>query len=390
MASEEGCVALSDGKTEPVSHTVDLDTVLRLIDELAECDAALEVLLARTATALGRVVGFRTVEGVVRAAAPDGTGGGVERPSHAATHELPGTGRVWIDVDGMSLTGDETALLLRRLGIAAKVALLAQGSPAQEGDTALRSVVDPTVDAETRARTWLRLGLNEASTTTVFALAGPPGVAGAFVDGLRGLTPVVLHAPVGTVQLVVAKELDPGDVPGVPVGARAAFAGPCPAADAPQAWQLARTALRFARPSTRARGPYGVEEATLVDAARLGGYALLAETLSAEQIAPVPDVRQLGRLVDDHGDDMLVCLEAVAATDSVRKAARLLHRHHNSVAYRVERAQRYLGFSFTEPYGRTRLFLALVLRRLQESGDLYRADPRPGGTDGSPTEPPAQ
>lgn len=225
---------------------------------------------------------------------------------------------------------------------------------------------------------------------TVFALAGPPGVAGAFVDGLRGLTPVVLHAPVGAVQLVVAKELDPGDVPGVPVGARAAFAGPCPAADAPQAWQLARTALRFARPSTRARGPYGVEEATLVDAARLGGYALLAETLSAEQIAPVPDVRQLGRLVDDHGDDMLVCLEAVAATDSVRKAARLLHRHHNSVAYRVERAQRYLGFSFTEPYGRTRLFLALVLRRLQESGDLYRADPTAGGADGSSTEPPAQ
>ncbi|WP_327659355.1 MULTISPECIES: helix-turn-helix domain-containing protein [unclassified Streptomyces] len=373
----------------------DLEAVLRLVDELAESDADLGVLLERTAGALGRAVGIRTVQGEVRTAVPDGRPAGEAgqaAPGRVVTRELPGTGHVWIDTDGLPLTEAETALLLRRLGIGAKVALLGRvpaARPVADG-VALRSVVDGGVDASERARTWLRLGLSEASTTTVFALAGPPGVAGAFVDGLRGLTPVVLHAPVGTVQLVVAKELEPGDVPGVPVGARAAFAGPCPAADAPQAWQLARTALRFARPSTRARGPYGVEEATLVDAARLGGYALLAETLSAEQIAPVPDVRQLGRLVDDHGDDMLVCLESVAATDSVRKAARLLHRHHNSVAYRVERAQRYLGFSFTEPYGRTRLFLALVLRRLQESGDLYRADPRPGGTDGSSTEPPAQ
>ncbi|MCX4835273.1 helix-turn-helix domain-containing protein [Streptomyces sp. NBC_01016] len=378
-----------------MSHPLDLEAVLRLVDELAESDADLGVLLERTAGALGRAVGIRTVQGEVRTAVPDGRPAGDPEqavPGRVVTRELPGTGQIWIDTAGLPLTEAETTLLLRRLGIGAKVALLGRvpaARPVADG-VALRSVVDGGVDASERARTWLRLGFGEASVVMVFALAGPPGVAGAFVDGLRGLTPVVLHAPVGAVQLVVAKELDPGDVPGVPVGARAAFAGPCPAADAPQAWQLARTALRFARPSTRARGPYGVEEATLVDAARLGGYALLAETLSAEQIAPVPDVRQLGRLVDDHGDDMLVCLEAVAATDSVRKAARLLHRHHNSVAYRVERAQRYLGFSFTEPYGRTRLFLALVLRRLQESGDLYRADPTAGGTDGSSTEPPAQ
>ncbi|WP_425825590.1 helix-turn-helix domain-containing protein [Streptomyces fractus] len=379
---------MSDGGTEPDSPTVDLDEVLRLIDELAESDAELDVLLARTAASLGRAVGFRTVDDEACAASPDAGAGTVEQPPYAATHTLPGTGHIWIDTGGLALTEAETALLLRRLGIAAKLALLARGPvdrPVADG-VALRSVVDAGVDAAERARTWLRLGLNEASTTTVFALAGPPEAAGAFVDGLRGHTPVVLHAPVGAVQLVVAKELEPCDVPGVPVGARAAFAGPCPAADAPRAWQLARTGLRFARPSTRPRGPYGVQEAVLVDAAGLGGYALLAETLSAERIAPVPDVRQLGRLVDEHGEDMLVCLEAVAATDSVRKAARLLHRHHNSVAYRVERAQRYLGYSFTEPYGRTRLFLALVLRRLQESGDLFRA----GGTDGPPTEPPAQ
>ncbi|MFJ9176457.1 helix-turn-helix domain-containing protein [Streptomyces sp. NPDC102360] len=375
-----------------MSHTLDLEAVLRLIDDLAESDANPGVLLDRTATALGRPVGIRTEQGEVWTGAPHGRPPDPVVPGLVVTRDLPGTGQVWIDTDGLPLTGAETALLLRRLGIAAKVALLGRvpaAHPVEDG-VALRSAVDAGVAPAERARTWLRFGIGETSVVTVFALTGPAGAAGAFVDGLRGRTPVVLHATVGTIELVVAKELDPDDVPGVPVGARAAFAGPCPAADAPRAWQRARSALRFARPSTRAHGPYAVEEAALVDAAGLGGYALLAETLSAEQIAPVPDVRQLGLLVDDHGDDMLVCLEAVAATDSVRKAARLLHRHHNSVAYRVERAQRYLGFSFTEPYGRTRLFLALVLRRLQESGDLFQAGGTTGGTDGSSTEPPAQ
>lgn len=189
-------------------------------------------------------------------------------------------------------------------------------------------------------------------------------------------------------HLILATDLDPTAVLGVPVGARAAFAGPYPASRAPEAWRLARVALRFARPSPRAYGPYSMDEATLVDAAQLGAHAVLAETLSAERIARVPDVRRLNRLVDECGEDMLVCLEAVAATESVRKAARLLHRHHNSVTHRVERAERYLGFSFTEPYGRPRLFLALVLRRLQDSGHLFPLDLPLDGTDGAADAPP--
>ncbi|MGC9537423.1 hypothetical protein [Streptomyces sp. UG1] len=140
-----------------------------------------------------------------------------------------------------------------------------------------------------------------------------------------------------SLHLVLARALDPAVVPGVP--AELAWGSPdhVPPDRHPRHGGRQRLALRFARPSPRAYGSYTMDEAVLVDGARLWGYALPAETLSAERIARVPDVCRLNRLVDEHGEDMLVCLEAVAATDSLRKAACQLHRHHNSVAYRVER-----------------------------------------------------
>ncbi len=343
----------------------------------------MESLLTRTAAALGCAVGVRTVRGDVCVATPRGVDHAGQQPPHARTHDVPGTGRVWIDAQNLPRVDAQAALLLRRLGIAVKVALLSHAPPATDS-LALRSVVDGGLEVTTRARMLLRLGLKETSAVTAFALHASAESTWMFVQGLRPHARVVLDAPMDNVHLVMAADLDPTAALGVPVGARAAFAGPCPASQAPEAWRLARIALRFTRPSPRAHGPYSVEEATLVDATRLGAHAVLAETLSAERIALVPDVRRLNRLVDEYGEDMLVCLEAVAATESVRKAARLLHRHHNSVTHRAERAERHMGFSFTEPYGRPRLFLTLVLRRLQDSGHLFPVD----GTDGAPPAPP--
>ena len=345
----------------------------------------MESLLAPTARALGCAVGVRTVRGEVCAATPEGIDRAGQQPAHAREYDLPGTGRVWIDSQDLPWVDSWARPLLRRLGIAVKVALLSHASSASDS-VALRSVVDSGLEVATRALMLPRLGLKETSAATVFALYAPADSVWIFVERLRPHARVVLDATMDNLHLVLAADLDPTAVVGVPVGARAAFVGPHPAAQAPEAWQLARLALRFARPSPREEGPYTVNEAALVDGSGLGGHAVLAETLSAERIALVPDVRRLNRLMDDHGEDMLVCLEAVAATESVRKAARLLHRHHNSVTYRVERAERYLGFSFTEPYGRPRLFLALVLRRLQESGQLFPID----GTDGAPLAPPVQ
>jgi hypothetical protein len=376
----------ASGDNKQPRRSPGIDAVLELIDELAEQDADLEHLLSRTAEALGRAVGLRPTHGVLRTAARDGTISTVEPPLRTVTHDLPGVGQVWLDADGLPPGEAAVELLLRRLAIAAKVALLSRAVVPPGGDVPLTSVVDARLDAPARARAQRRLGLQETSPVTVFALSASAESARTFTEEVRPHVGTLFDAPMEGLHLVVAKNLAPDVSPGVPVGVRAAFAGPCPVSRAPEAWRLARLALRFARPSPRPHGPYTADEATLVDGSQLGGYALLAETLTGERIGRVPDVCRLNRLAEEHGEDMLVCLEAVAATDSLRKAARLLHRHHNSVAYRVERAERRLGFSVTEPYGRNRLFLALVLRRLQESGHLFPVD----GPDGAPPAPSAQ
>ncbi|MEB8338807.1 hypothetical protein [Streptomyces endophyticus] len=79
-----------------MSRTLDLEAILRIIDELAESDADPGVVLDRTADALGRAVGFRTVQGEVWTATPSGRpAGDAEQvaPGRVATHTLPGTGQ---------------------------------------------------------------------------------------------------------------------------------------------------------------------------------------------------------------------------------------------------------------------------------------------------------
>ena len=102
----------------------------------------------------------------------------------------------------------------------------------------------------------------------------------------------------------------------------------------------------------------------------LGSSGMLAERLSADDIDAVEDVRLLNAQVRSDGGEMLQNLDVVVSTQTMRQAARQLHLHRNSVSHRVARAEHQLGFSIAEPYGRNRLFLALLLRRLQISHDL--------------------
>ncbi|MBB6569002.1 hypothetical protein HPO96_12955 [Kribbella sandramycini] len=97
----------------------------------------------------------------------------------------------------------------------------------------------------------------------------------------------------------------------------------------------------------------------------LGGLLMVAERLRPEDIAATPDVIALERLAKEPGgDDLLATLRAYCATDSVRKAATLVYRHHSTVAYRLEHAETTMGFAFGTAQGRFRLRLALVLRAL--------------------------
>lgn len=372
------------GAPEGDLRAAEASAALALLDDLAERGAQLDGLLTAAAAALGATVGFSMNGGACRACTPEGFVDLPARPAGTLSRTIPGVGDVWLTANGLAETEPVTTLLLRRLAICVKLALAVHGPPAASAADLL-VVVDHAATRSSRLRAMARMGLDEGTLVTVVAMSGSAELVEGFAEALRQRGRVVADAPCDGRHLFLVTELDPRAVTGVPAGLRAAFVGPRPAADAPSAWRLARLALRFTKPSPRAQGPYQAAEAVFIDGSELGGYALLAESLDPTQIALVPDVRALRRLVQEYGDEMLVCLEAVAATESLRSAARQLHLHHNSVAHRVERAERILGFSFTAPYGRTRLFLALVLRRLQESSRLFEP-PASDGEEPAPSD----
>lgn len=361
------------------------DAALVLIDELLESDAEIDVVLPRVAEVVGCAVGVETSSGEVFSACPGGMRRAGMPPLDALFRVLPDGSRVWLagDFDGSPADRDK---LLLRLSVAAKV-VLSLTALTGDADSALRAAVDPRLRDEARAQALQWLGMKATTPVRTYAVYGSPGTISAFVEAVRRRSSSVHTAPIDRAHVVVARDATELDVLGVPVGMRAAYAGPAPAAGLPEAWKQARLALRFARPSPRESSHYERDEAVLVEAGHVGSeFLILADMLSPGRIAEVEAVRRLNDLVQDQGPEMLSCLETVAATDSLRKAARHVHLHHNSVAHRVERAERYLGFSFTEPYGRVRLFMLLVLRRLHESGRLLGPDSTPVGARCDPDE----
>ncbi|MFJ9824362.1 helix-turn-helix domain-containing protein [Streptomyces sp. NPDC101160] len=155
----------------------------------------------------------------------------------------------------------------------------------------------------------------------------------------------VKAAPLADVGVLLATAVDPARVP---AGVRAGIGDP----DSPErSWRQARTALRF----TTAREP-------VVHHADLGALALLAE-IPAAAVRENPDVVAVARIAAADPDD-LDTLDAYCHTGSLRRAAELLHRHHSSVARRVEQLARAMGFDVTDPAGLGRARLALTAWRL--------------------------
>lgn len=76
--------------------------------------------------------------------------------------------------------------------------------------------------------------------------------------------------------------------------------------------------------------PYSKQEAILVAYEQLGGFAAVAHHVPVEAINQIEDVSVLDQLAaEPGGDDMIRTLEAVAASESLRSAAKILHLHHN-------------------------------------------------------------
>ncbi|MFC5752415.1 helix-turn-helix domain-containing protein [Actinomadura rugatobispora] len=352
------------------------------LDALLGSGADLEAVVRRAAGSFGFAMGVRTADGTVVSGGRDGSLSAGPPPPGARCRRLPGGSHVWLHSgDGTAPENGEAPasaggspadleeLVLRCFGDAVERTIARSGERQTAAD--IHTAVDGLASAEDRRHALRRLGLRDRAPVMLLALAGPAAGVERVLGQIRTLAPVVHHVRDDRVHLVLADGLGGVRELHMPLGVRGAFTPPGPASRAPEAWRHARNALRFALPSTRETGPYRKSEAVLVDSSALGSYAILAEQLGAEGLAQVPDVQRLAQLLRDSGPEMERTLLAVAATDSLRQAARTVHLHHNSVAHRVQRAEKVLGFSCTVPYGRARLLLTLTLHRLLESHKLF-------------------
>ena len=341
--------------------------VIGFFDALVEHGAGIEVVLRQTATLAECPVGARTADGrFTQRMEPSGLvlyGG---PPAGARIYRLPAGDEVWLAREGCEHPLDE--LLIERFALAAAVAF----GPARRGISdmdqcaLLRLAISAAAAADERRTALDRLGISPTAVVHVTALAGPPTALPELGRDLPGRG----RTEVGLISVLLAAGRPP-DTTRIPVGGRVGVAAPHTAADLPEAWKEARTALRFTLPSRRSEPPYPACEPALVRFENLGGFAAIAETLTAEQISRVPDVIALDKLADQTGgEEMIRTLEAVAATESLRRAAAMLHLHHNSVSYRVARAEPVIGYSVADPYARPRLMLALVMRRVRATAGL--------------------
>lgn len=328
-----------------IAQATPIETLLRRTADLAECPVGIRI--ADTELTLRIAPTGQTCDGPI--------------PDDAPTIQLTGGDKVWIERSGPPLPLDE--MLLERFGLAATVSLahhsrsVDQLSPAE-----LLRVLLTSTDGFRQRRVLLQLGIDASTLITVVAVAGPRAGRADVVDQILGGRARTRTTELDKLQALLIT----GDLPedlAVPVGSSVGVSDPLPAGDAATAWRQARTALRFAQPSRHPHPPYDDPEAVVVLYQRLGGFVLLAERLTPEEISAVPDVRLSTDCVRSLGGDLIQTIEAVAATESLRRAAALLHLHHNSVGHRVARAEHVLGFSISDPYAHSRLMLALVLQR---------------------------
>lgn len=315
-----------------ITGQADLDALVRNAAQLAECPAGVKSkgLFVR-ADAAGKIVNTGRV------------------PAGAARMELADGALVWLERDGKPLPLD--AMVVERFGIAAAAVLDHSRPPQPElGDPALvELVLSDTAGSADRSRALQLLGIRPTSPVLVLAVKA---AVDELVTELGGRPAGVRTADFGEKHAVLLVAAAPDQLPYgkslIGVGERV------PAMDAPRSWRAAQCALRFTHPAD-----------PVVRAADLGGFALLAEKLTPADIAGVADVQRLDQLAGE--PDMLEVLLAVATTESVRKAAAAVFRHHSTVAARLAHAEAALGFAVDTPAGRSRLHLALLLRRLRDS-----------------------
>jgi len=338
--------------------------LLRLLDDLLVRHPPLEQAVGEVARRTGRVVAIKATESRTVVADPDDETS-TQWPRDVAA---AGTPRGVAVALGPPATPDDP-LLLERLAVLVVVRLDREALtvPLRSESEQVAVLIDREANPAQRSQALLGLGLRPSTPLRAFTVAGPGPALDAFTATLnRTGSRVLATARARTTVLLRVGDADDVSRLDVPRGLQVSVSRVHPASEAPQACREADGAFRFTQPSPRDRGPYPLEEGVLVPTEAVNGYDILADALTPEQISRIGDVQALEQVLAVGGPDMLATLDVVA-TGSIRRAARSLRVHHNSVLHRVAQAERLLGFGLNDAYGRNRLFLALTLRRIRQT-----------------------
>jgi hypothetical protein len=322
--------------------------VVRLAASLAECPAGLQ-LGQESPTRFHRDGTLPGDRGAVSAAVAFGP---------------PGSGRVWLERPGVPGPLDE--LILERFAIAAR-SLAQPGRPRLTDPSLVELVLGDQATAEDRTRALVLLGLDVTRPVRVVAIdvegRGAPETVALDVLTLAGLVAGSRTAVVGGVTAAILQPRQGINavvcglrdiLPLADTAVRVGVGDAVDALDARWSWQQAMVARRFADAIIE---PLVVHET-------LGTLALLAE-IGDDRLRADRDVRALCELAHTRsGAEDIAVLEAFCRTGSLRQAARVLHRHHSSVASRLSHVEDAMGWQLDDPADRFRARLTLLARRL--------------------------
>lgn len=335
--------------------------VVAYFDALVQGGATLEAVLRSTASLTGTSAGF--VDAVTGEVLLGGSPAEPDAPTLGSDVQVAGTvvGRVWI-VRGFP-EGDLDELVVERLALSVSGLWPTYGRwLPSDAWTLLRT--DATSEAREGARHRLRMGPTDRCVAV--AVTGGDARQAQVSDALRAAI-----APGSRVEALVADGPDllalvrgEVDVACVgerlgPLGTSTGSATATTPAMLPRARHQAQAAARLARAAPGLLG-------AAVSAEDLGALTRLVD-VPVHTLEDDADVRALLAIVDAGRDEDLDLLEAFLAAGTLRGAGGRMHRHHSSVAARLERLQRDVGFDLDAPLGRPRAVAALLLARLAQA-----------------------
>ncbi|APR80911.1 Hypothetical protein A7982_06258 [Minicystis rosea] len=288
--------------------------------------------------------GLRDESSAARARSPN--------PAWPSRAVAPGSAAsVWIERAGTSHANDD--LVLERLAMGARSAIErthGAGGGALDEAAAVALLLDGDAAAELRLRAAQRLALAPSTRTRVIASPGSETLAQPMPRST--LLATALGPVRASVQFEAARALP----------RRAGIGTLVAVAELPASWAAALLALRFtADGSADDPGPSRIE------AEELGALAALAAPVG-EGVHAVAEaeLRRL-ELLSASDPSALDALDALSRSESLRAAAATLGVHHSTMQARCQRLEEGLGYSLRTPSGRTRVYVALALRRLHRN-----------------------